>query len=750
MFRRIFNIVKGVLYIFILTFCVGTTCVFGYEEIFNAKPSLSYKSLRFCNDKIKLANLFFETTVNAGECKSVGSSSMYCIAYIDESDFMHPKLCMCQVYSCENLPVNQSEWGTKCETSIMCEKISSKPLPMVFCPLLLEEKNSIRFVPVEFSRQTFFKPGIRLIIVDNGSLYKRDFFLFENDVIGGDYKVAFSGKLYEFRIYRSGHNLICASYYDQGNFMTKCVPIPVLSKLKLSEHKNGTMEIRFYDVMTSEKGNLIDNRIMRDFNVDIVRPKIDVNSHDFYLYEQCQNGKILKLHEYCGNNEVSRVRYKHDNKITVKCVDGISAIFGYVLKSREKYEEYDKHTWLKPLPSGMVRYVRVHEKKYIQCVDYEYDITNKTQDFLDDLFINGDGYYFFPDEQYSNRITNIYPDDNPCNSLKNSYYLYQNAKLKLESSEFSNPEILTQFTKANRFDACVLRYFDVDHKKMLSLDTKLQSELQFLDYHSMGMCVDHFESKTYAVEKIAPHDNTLDSALLKFQEQLKNDKHVDVLLRYPKLTDVYNVPSRCDFVKVEIWSGGQSGKIDIENWKSEEGQPGEYVMGMFKTGKSNKYFIKVHLQGIRDQVFDNEHTVGTDAMIEFCKRDKYSHNGEVCEVKLTANGAGKLLNDMKKRIKSNKLVHDKKMLYYRVVNNYVTRHSENVPDGKRIRFIPYQDFMTEVLWEEIGKNECNSGKLLAENNSNYFGAGGCADVNTQSTEKGAGGIVKITCEDWYQ
>ncbi|AHX05225.1 hypothetical protein [Ehrlichia chaffeensis] len=55
---------------------------------------------------------------------------------------------------------------------------------------------------------------------------------------------------------------------------------------------------------------------------------------------------------------------------------------------------------------------------------------------------------------------------------------------------------------------------------------------------------------------------------------------------------------------------------------------------------------------------------------------------------------------------------------------FVYYQSENVPDGKRIRFIPYQDFMTEVLWEEIGKNECNSGKLLAENNSNYFGAGG--------------------------
>ncbi|AHX04672.1 hypothetical protein [Ehrlichia japonica] len=47
------------------------------------------------------------------------------------------------------------------------------------------------------------------------------------------------------------------------------------------------------------------------------------------------------------------------------------------------------------------------------------------------------------------------------------------------------------------------------------------------------------------------------------------------------------------------------------------------------------------------------------------------------------------------------------------------------------------------------RGECVFRKFVVENNSEHFGAGGCVDVSTDSIEEGAVGMVRITCETWY-
>ncbi|KJV63409.1 hypothetical protein DB91_02040 [Ehrlichia sp. Wisconsin_h] len=738
----VFSLIRRVICIFIFIFYMSATCAFGYKEISNKKPSGYYGPLTFLDYKVKLTTCISSiVTINAGECKFVEGCAKRYIAYVDNRSFLRPSLCLCIVSSCEGLPNHQSEWVSRCDFNPECENISTRLFHVPFCPVIFEDKNIMRFVPIEFSRQTFFKPGIRLIVVDDGNLYKEDFFLSDDDFFEGkECKAAFAGKLYEFKLYRSGGDKICVYYYDKGEFLIKCFPIPVLSQPVLRKYRIDKVGIQFSNTLL-KPGNHVDDNIMREFNINIIRPKINFKNHGFYLSTRCKDGVLLKPNEYCQNG-ISEVQYKHDDAVMVKCVD-IRTIFGYVLKFHT--DQGERHIWLKPLPYKMMHYVRI-EGRYKQCPDGEYDIASKKQDFLDNILINEDDYYINSDKQNSIGEISVYPGHHSCNNIKDSCYLYQNIL------EYTKPPKLfsrafPQFVQPNRFDVNVIKYFNVDYREILSLDKSLQSKLQPLDYHSMGMCIDDFGGIIYTATKGSPYDKSSSAMSLKYNRAIKGKRHVYELLYDPKLQRIYNVPGKCDFVKIEVWGGGQPGKIDVERWRNEEGQPGGYVMGMFRLRKSRKYFIKVDFQGIHRPIDNNNGDIGADTIVDFCGIGR--HGKVICKVKLTASGGGgKLQNNIKEMVKINSNVNQKEMLYYRVVDNSLSRRSENVPNGKRIRFIPYQNFMTEMFWEEIGQNDCKSGQLLAENNSAYFGTGGCADVNTNSTEEGANGMVRITCETW--
>ncbi|WP_232228951.1 hypothetical protein [Ehrlichia japonica] len=723
---------------------MNAACAFGYKEISNGKPSVRYGSMLFLDYKVELTTYISGiVTINVGECKFVEAYAKHYIVYVDKSDSLHPSLCLCLVSSCEGLPEKQLGWASKCDARPACENISPRLSHIPFCPIIFEDKNIIRFVPVEFSRQTYFKPGIRLIVLDGGNLYKEDFFLSSYNSEKKKYKATFAGKLYKFSVYRFGDSKICVDYYDnKGAFLTKCIPIPALSTTVLRKHLVNKVGIQFNNTLL-EHGNPVDDDIMRKFNINIIRPKINLWTHKFYLAERCQDGELVALNEYCKGG-ISHVKYKHDDAVMVKCVD-INKVFGYVLTLST--DQGNRCFWFKPLPYKMLPYVRVGEE-YEQCPGYGYDIASKKQDFLDNILIDEGNCCINSDEQNSSEKISVYQGNHPCNNIKDSCYFYKRTLKYTTKSPKLFSGIPPKFVEPSRSDVSMSQYFNVDFQEILTLNRSWKSKLQPLDYHSMGMCIDDFEGVIYTATKGFANDSISNAMLLKSNKALKGKKHTYKLLYPSKLQHTYNVPGKCNFVKVEVWGGGQSGKIDVKNWTNKEGQPGGYVMGMFYLKESRRHSIKVDFQGIHRPIDNNDDGIGTDTIVEFCKTGRY---GKVmCEVKLIAGGGGgKLQNNIKEMVKVNNLVRNKEMLYYRVVDNHLDRRSGNVPSGKRIRFIPYQDFMTEVLWEEIGQNDCKSGKLLAENNSAYFGAGGCADVNTDSTEEGAVGMVRITCETWY-
>ena len=700
MYRYNFNFIKSLLYLF--TFCIGNFSIYvlAYSKVIDEQRNLSYKYLEFFDNEVKVAGLSYQLSIKIGECKGTDDGLLSFIVYVDESDFSLPKLCICHVSSCNELP--KSDWYLSCNDRVMCQAMPKRDYPVPFCPGIFQEKNMIRFVPIEFSSQVFFNPGIRMIEVKNGRIYEDESFISYNDFITKNNRIEFTGDFYGFKVYLVNGNQICID--DPQELQPRgCVPIPVLTQLVLSKYMYNLLKIQFVGTAPLKESIVMDN-------VDpIIKPKINLDNHQFYLEKEYSNKNVFNVESCCVNDSI---KYKHDDKVKVKCIDGIGSfntIFGYILKIHEG--KYDRYIWLRPLYSRMVRYVKTQNKKYIQCADYEHDLKDKRQDFLDEMLINEDGYYFFSHERNTDMKLSMYEEDNPCNDLKNSFYLYQNHKLKLrneQSWEFS-PEVLTQYyTEHSSFNADVVRFFNADSKEEISLDVKLQNELELLDYYSMGMCVDNFKSTVYAAKRSTSNE-----------VEITRDKDVNVLVSSPKLTDVYDVPNKCDFIKVEIWGGGQSGKIDTKSGNSKEGEPGEYVMGMFKIEKSSKSFVRIHFNANQD--VNNTQFVGSDSIIEFCKQKKHSGNSvEICEVKLVANGGGKLPNDKAENIVSNDAVHDRNMLYYRVVNNNKNRILGNVPDNKRVRFIPYQSFIQDVLFEELGDDECTSGTLLVENTSKYF------------------------------
>ncbi|GAT78866.1 hypothetical protein EHRUM3_10990 [Ehrlichia ruminantium] len=734
MYGYSFNIIKNLVYL--LLFYVGSIniCVLAYGKNIDEKMSLDYQYLSFFDNRVTIEDLSYKFDIGIGECKGTGDGLINFVVYADENDFFHPQLCICRVSSCNNLSEIKSDWHLTCSSRAICHAMPKRSYPIPFCSGIFQDKDIIRFVPIEFSSQTFFNPGIRIIELKKGKMYEDEVFLSYNDFLVKNGRLEFTGDFYGFKAYMVDGNKICIENPQEPQPL-RCVPIPVLTQLVLSKYKYNQMKIQFLGTAPLKES------IIRD-NIDlIIRPKINLNNHQFYLKGKLQDNKIFNLSNCCMDG---KIKYQRDNRVQVKCIDGINefnTVFGYTLKIHEG--KYDRYIWLRPLYSRMVRYARTRNKKYIQCADYEHDLKDKKQDFLDRVLINEDGYYFFSNAVNTDVKLNMYEEDNPCNNLENSFYLYQNYKLRLrneKSWEFP-PEVLTQYySEQGYFSADVVRFFNADSKEEISLDVKLQNDLELLDYYSMGMCVDNFKNVIYAAK-----DNTSENNLfLKNKVKITRDRDVDIWLYYPKFTNVYNVSKKCDFIKVEILGGGQSGEIDAETGKSKEGVPGEYVMGMFKIGKSDQYFVKIHFD------VNNGNSIGSDSMIEFCKRKKHRNSDvEVCEVKLVANGGGKLPNDKIKNIISNDTVHDRNMLYYRVVSNNKNRILSNIPSNKRVRFIPYQNFVQDILFEELSDDECIAGSLLMENTSKYFGAGGCADISTHSTEKGAGGMVKITCENWY-
>ncbi|QGR02863.1 hypothetical protein EDL79_04480 [Ehrlichia ruminantium] len=736
MHRYNFTIVKNLICLFILCVSSFSICVFAGSYSTDRETSLGGRHLKFADNEVTIDDLPYRLNIKVGECKGTDDGLQNFIVYIDESNFFRPQLCICNVNSCRNLPM-ESDWHLSCNDHVICKAISRRAYPVPFCQGILEGKDMVRFVPVEFFSQTFFNPGIRVIESRNDSIYKDEVFMSYNDFVRRNGRTEFTGDFYGLKAYMVDNNKICIEN-PQDPRPPKCIPIPVLTALTLSKYKYNQMKVEFIGTAPLEE------YVVKDNIGFIIKPKINLDNHKFYLEENSKKKVFPVKDESIG----SRIKYKRDDRVKVKCIDSVgsfNAIFGYILKTRE--DEYDRYIWLRPLYSRMVRYVKIKNKQYIQCADYEYDLKDKMQSFLDEIFINEDGYYFFAGEQNADIKLNMYTEDNPCNNLKNSFYLYQDHKLKLrykKSWEFP-PEVLTQYyTEHGRFDADVIRFFNADNKEELSLDVKLQNDLELLDYYSMGMCVDDFKTTIYA----AKTNTSSSSSFLGNKRKITRNKDVDVWLSHPELTGVYNVPNKCDFIKVEIWGGGQSGKIDDENGESKAGEPGEYVMGMFKIKKSDQYSVKIHFDV--NQNVNIDQSIGSDSIIEFCKHKKRDgKDTEICEVKLTANGGGKLSDDKVKNIISNHAVHDRNMLYYRIVDNHRNRISYNIPVYKRVRLIPYQNFVQDILFEELSGNECTSGKLLEENTSKYFGAGGCANFSTHSTEEGAGGMVKITCEDWY-
>ncbi|MGN7678948.1 MAG: hypothetical protein ACTJLL_04305 [Anaplasma sp.] len=107
------------------------------------------------------------STLYTGDCKYVFPTFVTVYEKRDEKDG-RSKLCACKALACD-LPWDPSGWNKSCFQELGCVDKPFLHMPGPFCHCLYGgDRTKVRFVPLQFSEQSFWRPGI-VAIVEQGS-----------------------------------------------------------------------------------------------------------------------------------------------------------------------------------------------------------------------------------------------------------------------------------------------------------------------------------------------------------------------------------------------------------------------------------------------------------------------------------------------------------------------------------------------------------------------------------------------------
>ncbi|QLK58226.1 entry-triggering protein EtpE [Ehrlichia ruminantium] len=641
-------------------------------------------------------------TLPVGSCKMLyGGSTFYdSIAVITFNEMMkeHEYVCICFVKNCSSKPVIES-----CDfKSLHCTRRKLPVNPPPFCEMF-DIKNIVTIVPLAFSSQTFFKSGARVYIRAGSEaphvidLYAKSYKIGEKST----YNIEYKGVPYVFQVYKKGYDTVCVDYTDNGiPEKTVCVPSPSLVRPKIS-FSNNSVNIKYQDCQDSPVCdiNVPVGTHDKDLSFSVIKPKINKDDYTLLTEYKCADGQVVYDANKCPDiNSVKKLGYAHDDNGNVTCV--INMPFVPTVYSIKKN---NRDLWLRRHENMLQGYGIVIEKtvdgkkseKYVQC-DYKYaiDITKLTQDQLAQMrrmksvFFNIPGHYN--------------PKDRACQG--SVIYKYDSNRLYEKGKEISCKDVVTWSDEQSTFYGCSSLYFNDDDFTDFFHENSDVQNIKPLNPILQGMCVSNFPSNTYRIRenrKVLPTSYSLRI----------NEKKTS-----------------CDFIKIEVWGGGESGSVG----STKSGKAGNYIMGVLKLDKSvmdKRLIIDIGAGGKGDRHLSN---AGGNTSVKLCTSD----NGSDCVISLIAQGGSKgddYLQD--KSSGTNLLAH------YRLFSGH-----RNVEEDEIL--IPYQN--PDLFEGKISKQaeECMYRNPELEKNSNkYPGAGGCSSVHTNGQE-GANGIVKLTCEKW--
>ncbi|MFV9878437.1 MAG: hypothetical protein AB8U40_04050, partial [Anaplasma ovis] len=624
--------------------------------------------------------------------------------------------------------------------------ISVTPEVPGFCNIFARESR-IHVVPLEFSRQSYFMPGLRVITEEGGVSQAKDLYLSDSrkhvptrshgpkiidcealsagSILGGANECAEfpietqdieeDASEFGYMLHRSGDE-ICIMRVSNSGKVVDCVPAPSLQRPHITAVPGGKVQIRFNgcqgpDGNDTKYCNLTMSPGDKESEIEftVAKPKFDVSNYDFALRYVCDEPGVAL--ESCKQ---PKQIYDEDPNGNVTCLMGLQ------FSPRKFYVKRDnRHHWIRALPKVLVGRSRdVREKRNLLCADSaSLDLATMRQEDIDRMRGRGRFFRMIPPEGSSSSGDVLCKD--------NMLYFYDNDRVFAHDT----PAMCSSASRDGVIGGhCKTRYVSEDDHQPFFLQESEElstSAVTPLNPHMQGLCVNNFPVHEYKYYSGA-------SSLAAGLSDEESNKH---------LLEISRDNTKCDFIKIEMWGGGESGSLHNG---AKVGRPGEYVMGILKVNpEEHKYLITSIGHGgvasLDNKGSSNTRSPGGNTVALLCD----DVGGDTCSVKLTASGGGQPSKGTSLSGGYEKLVH------YRVAEGRTKVKNDEV-------FVPYQniDFAEgRASIHDVGCVGSSSpgGKQAAIEvlaPSKYTGAGGCARADVKAVQSGAHGMVKLTCEKW--
>ncbi|MGN7661082.1 MAG: hypothetical protein ACTJLK_00435, partial [Anaplasma sp.] len=601
-------------------------------------------------------------------------------------------------------------------------------------------ESRVHILPLSFSKQSYFSPGVR-VLTDEGHAggYKaEDIYsgaygdyvrtrgvksiwckgLVEQLFTGSDtckFPVAGESLAAGYSVRRSGEEVCMDHVRASGGRVVDCVPSSTLFRPIVSGAAgNDRLNIKFQPCK-DEKGEdtsycdltmgVGDKDDVTGFSV--LKPKFDLRKYDFATKRACAEPDIDEPSKCKKFKEV----YDTDPQGNVTCVVDLQFAQGkfYVKRGGRNY-------WISELPKVLVAHSRdVVSKKNVRCEDSKsLDLATMHQDEIDRMRIRGRLFRFVKQD----RNTAAGQNDNAlCQG--NMHYIYDNDRV------FEHHDTSRCSSKSRDgviAGHCKTRYISDDNYLPFFLsegEEVLTNAVVPLNVSMQGLCVNNFPQHEY---KYSSGGSSLSVGLNPGEQ----NKH---------LLEVNGDNTKCDFLKMEVWGGGESGSLRGD---AKAGKSGEYVMGILKLDPKEKKYLIVDVGKGGDATLDAQgdsvgNSSGENTTVSLCDDIAATR----CDVQLIAKGGGQGV--------ANSSGYEK-LVHYRVAEGRTHVAKNEV-------FMPYQGINFSEGKASAEQAGCLGGsaendKILTIGPSKYVGAGGCARADIKVLQSGAHGMVRLTCEKW--
>ncbi|MGN7678950.1 MAG: hypothetical protein ACTJLL_04315 [Anaplasma sp.] len=601
-------------------------------------------------------------------------------------------------------------------------------------------ESRIHVLPLSFSKQSYFAPGVR-VLTDEGHAkgYKAE------DIYSGAYgdyvrtrgvksiwckgmiEQAFTGSeackfpvegenlASGYSVRRSGEEVCMDHVRLSGGRMVDCVPSATLLRPLVSGTPgDDKLNIKFWPCK-DEKGadtsycdltmGVGEKDDVTGFSV--LKPKFDLSKYEFVTKRVCTEQDVDEPSKCKEFKEV----YDTDPKGNATCLVDLKFARGKFYVKRD-----GRNHWVSELPKVLVAHSRdVVSKKNLRCEDSKsLDLATMHQDEIDRMRIRGRFYRFVKQDQNTADSKN---NDVLCQD--NMHYVYDNDRVfehrdTSRCSSKSREGVIAGHCKTRYIsDDNHLPFFLSDGEEMsISAVTPLNESMQ-------GLCVNNFPQHEY---KYSEGGSSLAVGLNPGEQ----NKH---------LLEVNGDNTKCDFIKMEMWGGGESGSLSGD---AKAGKSGEYVMGILKLDPKEKKYLIVDVGKGGDATLNAQgnsvgNNSGENTTVSLCDDIAATR----CDLQLTAKGGGQRV--------ANSSGYEK-LVHYRVAEGRTQVAKDEV-------FVPYQDINFSEGKASAEQAGCLGGdakddKILTVKPGKYVGAGGCARADIKVLQSGAHGMVRLTCEKW--